>query len=236
MKEFQIRNKAQADIIKMEKRANDFSQEKIAETMHVKRQKVMKWENGDTYPTLEESIELCKVLDCDLEYLLGRCDKYHRETIDISEATGLSIEAADRLREWKSILFGEHAHGSADNFLLEIYGLKTLDSLLTNKEGLEMLNNVALYLHGRFEHITPNEDSVRENDGDSFDKAKKSAFMTCEERARFNKRYVVYEIEGSKNIRWTMDTDYFKSIFLLKVQESLVKLKDQIKTAQKGLD
>lgn len=49
---------------------NNLSQEQLADKLGVSRQAVSKWESGLTYPDMEKIIQLCKLLDCNLEDLL----------------------------------------------------------------------------------------------------------------------------------------------------------------------
>lgn len=49
------------------------SQETFAEELNMERRSVGRWENGDT-PSIDNIIEICKVLDCSIDYLLGSGD------------------------------------------------------------------------------------------------------------------------------------------------------------------
>ena len=67
------------------------------------RQLIGKWENGKAIPTLNDLINLCKLFDCELGYLL--CEKEYscktREITDIQKATGLSEKAIKTLLKLK---------------------------------------------------------------------------------------------------------------------------------------
>ena len=53
-------------ILELRKNAG-YSQEKLAELLHVSRQAVSKWESGAALPTLENLIELSKLFQVPLE-------------------------------------------------------------------------------------------------------------------------------------------------------------------------
>lgn len=59
-----------ADKLANLRKANNLSQEQLAEKLDVSRQSVSKWESGDTYPDMAKLIQLCKVLNCKLPDLM----------------------------------------------------------------------------------------------------------------------------------------------------------------------
>lgn len=48
------------------RKANNLSQEQLADKLDVSRQSVSKWESGDTYPDMAKIIQICEVLNCKL--------------------------------------------------------------------------------------------------------------------------------------------------------------------------
>ena len=67
------------------------------------RQKtVHNWESGKTSPDYDTLKKMCRILDCDTDYLLCMQESPRKETADISSATGLSEKAADYLRTLKN--------------------------------------------------------------------------------------------------------------------------------------
>ncbi len=50
------------------------SQESLAEKIGVRRQAIIDWENGNTFPSINNIIELCNAFDCSIDYLLGSGD------------------------------------------------------------------------------------------------------------------------------------------------------------------
>lgn len=47
------------------------SQETMAEELNIERRTYGKWENGTTIPTIDKVADICNVLDCNIDYLLG---------------------------------------------------------------------------------------------------------------------------------------------------------------------
>lgn len=65
----------------------------VAEALNIRRQTLINWEAGDTIPSLEKLIELCKILDCNIDYLLGVVDLPDIEPISTaSHYSGISTE------------------------------------------------------------------------------------------------------------------------------------------------
>ena len=58
--------------------------------------------NKNFSPKLSIVYNLCEILDCDIDYLLGKIDVPHHETADIMEVTGLTADAVYFLKTLKS--------------------------------------------------------------------------------------------------------------------------------------
>ncbi len=52
------------------RKANNLSQEQLAEQLGVTRQSISKWESGDSYPDMARIIEICKILNCKLNDIM----------------------------------------------------------------------------------------------------------------------------------------------------------------------
>ena len=66
------------DNLKLIRKNKKMSQEQLAEKMNVSRQSVSKWENGESYPEMNNILELCKIFNCKLN------DLVHTDMTDIS--------------------------------------------------------------------------------------------------------------------------------------------------------
>lgn len=98
-------------------KGKSMTQEDIAAKYHVKRSTVSKWESGETMPSFQTMLNMCKDFDCELGYLLCE-DGYENKTrkaTDICEATGLSEEAVNMLQNKAKLL-------QYTNELAKIYG------------------------------------------------------------------------------------------------------------------
>lgn len=52
------------------RKAAKMSQEKLAEKMNVTRQRISKWENGESYPEMEKMMKLCNIFNCKINDLV----------------------------------------------------------------------------------------------------------------------------------------------------------------------
>ena len=62
-----------------------------------------KWENGKAKPQLSDILELCKVFDCEIGYLLCEYSCKSKIATDIQDVTGLSEEAIKKLKMLNSL-------------------------------------------------------------------------------------------------------------------------------------
>ena len=58
------------DNLRQTRKSKKMSQEQLAEKMNVTRQSVSKWENGESYPEMNNILELCKIFNCKLNDLV----------------------------------------------------------------------------------------------------------------------------------------------------------------------
>jgi DNA-binding XRE family transcriptional regulator len=89
------------DINKVNKRIKEmrilrkYTQQKLADSIGVKRQAIINWEKekNNTLPAIENLVDLCEVLDCSMDYLLGSVDSPEIEPISkASHYSGISAE------------------------------------------------------------------------------------------------------------------------------------------------
>ena len=66
------------DNLRQIRKSKKMSQEQLAEKVNVSRQSVSKWENGESYPEMNNILELCKIFNCKLNDLI------HADMSDIS--------------------------------------------------------------------------------------------------------------------------------------------------------
>ena len=66
------------DNLRQIRKNKKMSQEQLADRVNVTRQSVSKWENGESYPEMNNILELCKIFNCKLN------DLVHTDMTDIS--------------------------------------------------------------------------------------------------------------------------------------------------------
>ena len=74
---------------------NNFSQEQLAEKLGVSRQAVSKWEMGSSYPDMDKILQMCKILNCNLEDLMD--DGVLGESLDKSNKININNYIKDFL-------------------------------------------------------------------------------------------------------------------------------------------
>lgn len=89
--------------IRKERKALDETQDSFAEKHGISRGTVVSWEKGDSCPSLQKMLDLCKEFNCEIGYLLGEYDCKTRQATDICRETGLSEEAVNILIECKRL-------------------------------------------------------------------------------------------------------------------------------------
>ncbi len=77
------------------------SQEQFAEKMDVSRSTVLDWEGSITPIDARNLMKMCKLFNCDADYILGRIDEKTHDIQYVSEVTGLSDYVIEQLIEWK---------------------------------------------------------------------------------------------------------------------------------------
>lgn len=76
------------------------TQEALADKLNIERRTVGSWERCDTIPSLENLINLCEVLDCNIEYFLGADEIPYINTVSkASYFTGINPEIISLAKE-----------------------------------------------------------------------------------------------------------------------------------------
>lgn len=68
---------------------------------------VQKWEQGRSFPTIDVLYNICEMLECDADYLLGNIEEKTNSVHLIREYTGLSEEAIENLNVANDFPIGE---------------------------------------------------------------------------------------------------------------------------------
>ncbi|MFS7403747.1 helix-turn-helix domain-containing protein [Carnobacterium maltaromaticum] len=65
------------------RKANNFTQEEIAQELKVSRQTISNWETGTAQPTIDKVIELANVFDVSMDELIGRSKNKNKKVSGI---------------------------------------------------------------------------------------------------------------------------------------------------------
>lgn len=97
--------------IKYERELLLYTQENLAEQLDIiaskskkynnkqkSRQTIANWEKGETYPSYQDMVNLCKLFKCDIDYLTGKIPCKTRENTDIQKETRLTEETIKRIK------------------------------------------------------------------------------------------------------------------------------------------
>ncbi|WP_026499369.1 helix-turn-helix domain-containing protein [Butyrivibrio sp. WCD2001] len=103
---------------------------------------VQSWEQGKSAPSADVLANICDLLDCDADYLLGRIDQRTHDITDAHRYTGLSAEALEQLHEYCENLREhpdwEEIRELEENWLshkyYQSYGLYLIDEILTGSK------------------------------------------------------------------------------------------------------
>ena len=119
------------------------TQDAFAEALEVSVESVRNWEQGRTLPELGTLFHICSLLDCDMDYLIGRLEVPTHDLAFIKEQTRLTEAAITKLLE---IAFFDRATGNSktlsrfienDNFkyLIALLGAEAGDTARTTTVG-----------------------------------------------------------------------------------------------------
>lgn len=88
--------------IKALREAGNLSQVRLAEELHVSKQSVSNWENGNILPSIEMLVKIAHTFSVSTDYLLGLDDRQFLEVSGLSETERAHVQALiDDLRRKK---------------------------------------------------------------------------------------------------------------------------------------
>lgn len=115
------------------------TQKSVAEELGVNIDTVKSWESGSFLPSLLHLKKLCKILDCDADYLLGNIDRPYRRAYDLEADTGLSGKSCALIHNLPHIFTDYQGNEFPYSFT------DALDSLLSNELFMPFLNEYMTY-------------------------------------------------------------------------------------------
>ena len=98
---------------------------------------IQSWEQGKSYPSADVLSNICDLLDCDADYLLGRIDERKHDINDMKRYTGLSSEAIEQLHVYLDQLKRKEwwlDDLDSQNEYLDGYTLFFIDEILTGSK------------------------------------------------------------------------------------------------------
>lgn len=102
---------------------------------------IQSWEQGKSIPTADVLANICDLLECDADYLLGRIDQRTHDINDAHRYTGLSAKALEQLHEYRENLASEPDWAEirdTETWTLhnyyQAYGLYLIDELLVGSK------------------------------------------------------------------------------------------------------
>lgn len=130
---------------------------------------IQSWEQGKSEPTASVLSNICNLLECDADYLLGRINERTHDINDAQKYTGLSSQALEQLHEYRENLavepnweetvdldenWGSHKYYQA-------FALYLIDELLVGSEHHKLTAHV---LHNLFAKIQEDEIAINPSD------------------------------------------------------------------------
>jgi transcriptional regulator with XRE-family HTH domain len=103
---------------------------------------IQSWEQGKSTPSADVLANICELLDCDADYLLGRINQRTHDIADAHRYTGLSSSALEQLHEYRMALSKEpnweeirklEENWSSHKYY-RAYALYLIDALLTGSK------------------------------------------------------------------------------------------------------
>lgn len=134
----------------------------LANRMYTTQNTISNWERGKVTPSTDQLTQLAEIFKCDVAYLLCDYDERSKETAAISDATGLSVAAIERLKDMQERIKREKAAGWHGTF--QEHELKAINTLL--EHGLTTLDYVYQYLYGDYNAywITTQDEQGKDKD------------------------------------------------------------------------
>ena len=159
---------------------------------------VAQWESGKKKPGTDALIRLCNALDCDMDYILGAIDVPCRAVYDVKEQTGLSGEAAGRLKQ----IHDKGQYGVVkDGYTLNM--VDVLSELIISPRFFPMMNAISLYLiHGGLLPIQPDglTEDLSVDEYECFHSWAKARGLEIEKRADVSEMHLQIAADELKNM------------------------------------
>ena len=129
-----------------------------------------KWRSPNGNPTLNILVRICDLLECDIDYLLGRIEESTHTIKFIGEKTGLSEDSQKRLQEiMKTPQDGKEMIKILDKLIrnpaFSIFLIKDINRCYSKFDNLKLAENSPIYKIAKQKHTIKEEIELK-NSGD----------------------------------------------------------------------
>lgn len=129
-----------------------------------------KWRSPNGNPTLNILVRICDLLECDIDYLLGRIEESTHTIKFIGEKTGLSEDSQKRLQEiMKTPQDGKEMIKILDKLIrnpaFSIFLIKDINRCYSKFDNLKLAENSLIYKIAKQKHTIKEEIKLK-NSGD----------------------------------------------------------------------
>lgn len=129
-----------------------------------------KWRSPNGNPTLNILVRICDLLECDIDYLLGRIEESTHTIKFIGEKTGLSEDSQKRLQEiMKTPQDGKEMIKILDKLIrnpaFSIFLIKDINRCYSKFDNLKLAENSLIYKIAKQKHTIKEEIELK-NSGD----------------------------------------------------------------------
>lgn len=152
-----------ADTLTNERENYGYTQEELSEMLGISRDTLSKWENGHRLPDIEQLQKICKIFNCDVDYMLGNIPERNHNTRKMMNKTGLSEKTIQLLEDWNVAAFPQVSR--IIDFIIQ-YRLYCIKSNIPNEDLIDRLNRFftnqskeLLYNH-RTGNLIPDDNGV----------------------------------------------------------------------------
>ncbi|MDT8715761.1 helix-turn-helix transcriptional regulator [Clostridium sp. 19966] len=137
------------------------TQENFADSLHIDRRTIIKWEKGESIPPLDKLLDICNLVDCNIEYLLGADDMSEISPIAIashyskisSEIIRYGLENPDYLDCLNFFMHPDNCSELFNKFTLSAW--KEFNANQSLKELKEPLTSTVIDAFSKFSAFTP---------------------------------------------------------------------------------
>lgn len=139
------------DRLTQERKNIGFSQERLSEILEISRDTLSKWENGHRFPDIEQLQKICKIFNCDADYMLGNIEERSHDIRKMMNKTGLS-DSTIQLLEDLNVDISPQVSRILD-FIVQ-YRLHCRESNIREDDLIDGLNSFFVHRNNRLQYFS----------------------------------------------------------------------------------